>query len=111
MNWNRLNTSFPELLTATCSLALACLCANQGPAQIYTVLHPFAGAFDDGDTPRAGLALSGNTLYGSTEGAGAHWSGVIFRINKDGTDYSLLHTFESLWIGGPISTNTDGAYP
>src|SRR5215471_9475029 len=107
MNWHLFQTrllELPEFPTATCALALACLCASQGLAQTYTVLHPFEGAFDDGATPQAGLALAGNTLYGNTGDAGADWSGVIFRINTDGTGYALLHNFEALWIGGPIHT-------
>jgi uncharacterized repeat protein (TIGR03803 family) len=108
---NRFVARLRELPSAACALVLTCLCASQGLGQTYTVLHRFAGAFDDGETPSAGLILAGNTLYGTTQGGGPHFDGTVFRVNTDGTGYALLHTFEVVWIGGPIYTNADGAYP
>jgi len=62
----------------------------------YTILHTF-GLFDaDGGGPRGRLALSGSTLYGATYSGGGtngNQQGVIFKINTDGSGYTLLHTF------------------
>src|SRR5262249_5521173 len=56
---------------------------------------------DDGATPSAGLILSDNTLYGTTQVGGHTGAGTIFAINTDGTGFTSLHTFS----GG------DGANP
>jgi uncharacterized repeat protein (TIGR03803 family) len=70
----------------------------------FAVMHSFTGGgFDptgDGGAPYAGLALSGSTLYGVTSGGGTAGWGTIFRVNTDGTGYSVLKSFA-----------TDGAYP
>ena len=61
----------------------------------------------DGRGPYGTLVLSGTTLYGTTEGGyssgGSYDGGTIFKINTDGSGYTLLHNF----IGPP----TDGAVP
>jgi uncharacterized repeat protein (TIGR03803 family) len=68
----------------------------------------------DGATPTAGLALSGNTLYGMAAGGGTAGHGTVFTINTDGTGPTTLHTFTA-GIGSslalPSITNSDGAYP
>jgi len=76
----------------------------------YSVIHEF-GRYtvggnlweNDGSDPVAGL-LEGTdgTLYGTTSGT---WNnvgfGTIFKVNKDGSKYAILHTFSS----------SDGVYP
>jgi len=98
-----------KLPTTACALILAFLCARQGLAQTYAVVHAFAGGFDDGDTPGDGLALAGNTLYGTTQNGGSNLHGTIFRVNTDGTGHALLHSFDN--PGLPANTNADGANP
>ena len=47
----------------------------------------------DGAFPAAGLALSGNRLYGTAQ-AGGHWGdGVVFGINADGSGFSTMRSF------------------
>jgi len=46
--------------------------------------------------------LSGNVLYGTTYGGGSWDCGTIFKINTDGTGYTLLKNFTDA---------PDGAYP
>ncbi len=46
-----------------------------------TGLHSFAGYPSDGATPRAGLVLSGNTLYGTTYSGGDEDGGTIFSLS------------------------------
>lgn len=46
----------------------------------------------DGSTPAGGVTLSGNTLYGTTiyDYAGEYDAGSIFKINTDGSGYTVL---------------------
>ena len=71
----------------------------------YTNLHAFAGGLSDGANPLGSLTLSGTNLFGMTySGAGStSGSGVVFRINADGSGYTNLHAF----VGGA----NDGALP
>src|SRR5438105_9174355 len=50
----------------------------------------------DGASPTAGLALSGNTLYGTAAGGGTSGYGTVFAINTDGTGFRNLHSFNEL---------------
>ena len=69
----------------------------------YTVLKTFTGGpFDvanDGALPGAGLVLGDSTLYGTTSWGGAPafdgsvGCGVIFKLNTDGTGYTVLKEF------------------
>ena len=69
----------------------------------FSLLHSFVAANGDGWAPVGSLTLFGSTLYGMTrQGGGA--AGTIFRINVDGTGYSLFHSFTGM-SGG------DGANP
>ena len=80
-------------------------------------LHSFAagsGSFPniintEGAWPVAGLILSGNTLYGTTETGGNAGNGTVFKVNTDGSSFTSLHRFSALY--GPYSTNSDGASP
>ena len=67
----------------------------------YTVLHDFKGS-PDGASPMAELTLSGSTLYGTTDLGGSSNSGTVFKLNPDGTGYTVLHNFAGA---------SDGAYP
>jgi len=72
------------------------------PAQ-YAVLHSFAGQPADGRNPYGALVCGGKTLYGMTEIGGASDYGTVFKINKDGTGFAILHSF--------ANDGTDGHYP
>lgn len=61
----------------------------------------------DGSNPEAALIISGNTLYGTANQAGAGDSGTVFRVNTDGSAFTNLHSFTTL----SHSTNSDGAAP
>src|ERR1035441_6812738 len=47
--------------------------------------------------PRAGLILSGNTLYGTAETGGASDDGTVFAVNTDGTGFRTLHNFRFVY--------------
>ena len=61
----------------------------------YTILHNFGIGSGSAVDPVAGLILSGNRLYGTTQIGGAlpHSFGTVFTINIDGTGYTILYTF------------------
>ena len=68
----------------------------------YTVLHPFGGAPDDGGAPIGGVTLGNDgMLYGTTAAGGASGTagafrsgaGTVFRMARDGSGLSLLHSF------------------
>ncbi len=75
----------------------------------FTTLHAFTALVgypyntnSDGVGP-AGLALSGNSLYGTAVQGGAWNGGTVFAVNTDGTGFTILHHF----AGSP----SDGAIP
>jgi uncharacterized repeat protein (TIGR03803 family) len=72
--------------------------AGQG----YTALYSFGVVTNDGREPYAGL-LEGSDgwLYGSTYWGGEGGQGTLFRISKDGSNYSLLHSFRP-YITDPV---------
>jgi uncharacterized repeat protein (TIGR03803 family) len=84
----------------------------------FTSLHSFSGLPDrnpqtnsDGASPNCGLALSGNTLYGTAESGGSSGRGTVFSLNTDGTGFTSLHSLAgnegSLPYGGLVlSANT-----
>ncbi len=69
----------------------------------FTVLHSFDCT--NGCVPTAGVTEGGDgALYGTTQGGGgAAGGGTVFRINRDGTEFTVLHSFEC--------TSTDGCFP
>ena len=64
------------------SLALA-------STQTFTTLYNFPGG-TNGANPAAGLLLSGGTLYGTTFNGGSGGSGTVFKVNTDGSGYTIL---------------------
>jgi uncharacterized repeat protein (TIGR03803 family) len=65
----------------------------------------------DGMNPYAGLALSGNRLYGTAVYGGQWGKGTVFAVDTDGSNFATLHSFTALPpYPGPL-TNSDGANP
>jgi len=74
--------------------------ANDTDGSTFRSIHSFSSA--GGSQPYGSLIISGSTLYGMTMQGGTGGSlGTIFSINTDGTNFSLLHSFNS----------TDGSTP
>ena len=59
----------------------------------FTNLHGFTALNGEGANPFAGLILSGNALYGTTQTGGTQGYGTIFAVNTDGTGFTNLHSF------------------
>ncbi|MCI0540207.1 MAG: hypothetical protein L0Z50_33800 [Verrucomicrobiales bacterium] len=70
----------------------------------YTVLHGFAGAGGDGAYPWAALVEGKDgALYGTTGAGGRNNAGTVYKLNKDGSGYTVLRSF--------TFTNGDGSNP
>src|SRR6185503_1270329 len=100
-----MKTKNPFLLRALIA-ALGLILAGRLTAQTFTTLHSFAklipaftnsdGVFynnSDGANPDADLILSGNTIYGTAYGGGHANAGTVFKVNTDGTGFTILHKF------------------
>ena len=70
----------------------------------FNVLEPFNGV--NNEAYPCSLLLSGNTLYGGSQGPGVT-VGTLFAVNTNGTGFTTLHTFTT--ISAPHYTNSDGA--
>jgi len=64
-------------------------------AQI-NLLHEFAGGIVDGEYPYGSLIISGSTIFGMTHGGGDSGYGTIFKIETDGTGFTLLYEFSGV---------------
>lgn len=90
--------------SAGCGTVFKVQTNGTGFATIYT----FTGG-SDGDAPSAGLVLSSNKLYGTAYAGGSGNAGTVFKINTDGTGFTVLHSFPA--ASGDYLTNSQGAYP
>lgn len=66
------------------------------------VLHSFAAGGTDGSLPLGALIKVNDVLYGTTSTGGTNDDGTVFAIDPDGSNYSVLYSFQ----GG-----SDGAFP
>ena len=77
----------------------------------YQVLHTFKTVTNDGHGPIAGVfeatdgVLYGTTLYGGTNDFG----GTVFKMNKDGSGYAVIHTFARTNGYSPAASLIEGA--
>ena len=80
-----------------------------------SVVHSFPAASANnatnagGASPTALIALSGNTIYGTTTTGGAAANGTVFSVTTNGATFSDLHDFSLL--DSQAGTNVDGAAP
>jgi len=96
--------SLPLLITV-----LGLTLAGRGTAQTFTVLHTFTSESNGAANPFAGVILSGTNLYGTSQGGGSSGMGTVFRVSKNGTHFTNLHSFTA--ASGPKGTNSDGVNP
>ena len=67
----------------------------------YAVLKHFGTPYEDGHGPYGGLVVSGNTLYGTATGAGNNGQGTLFKVNIDGTGFTVLKFFDGFSGSSP----------
>ena len=67
----------------------------------YSTLFNFTGGTTNGANPNGALTLAGSFLVGTTKAGGSANDGTVFKINPDGSGFSILHNF----------TGTDGINP
>src|SRR5947207_6627827 len=110
-----MKTKNPFLLPALIA-SVGLTLAGRVTAQTFTTLHTFTalsngdyGTNSDGVAPN-GLFLSGNTLYGTAKFSGPSDAGTVFKVNTDGTGFTILHSFTARSSSSPF-TNSDGAIP
>jgi uncharacterized repeat protein (TIGR03803 family) len=76
----------------------------------FATLKNFLGM--DGNDPESGLLQgSDGTLYGTTYAGGTSNRGTIFRLNPDGSGYSVLHNFDgsaAKWPSASLIQGSDG---
>lgn len=66
----------------------------------FTILKLFTNSLE-GARPESGLTLSGGVLYGTAYGGGGSGYGTVFKLNTNGTGFTVLKSF----------TGTDGRFP
>lgn len=80
----------------------------------FTILHRFQSWTSttsggspinaDGATPEAALIEgSDGLLYGATRAGGAYGAGVVFRMSRDGTSFTVLHEFISVTVNNTVT--------
>lgn len=82
-----------------------CSLSVESFAQSFTVLHSFS-TNADGQNPLAGVSVSGDTLYGATlqgDNGSGYDSGVIYSVSTNGSNYTILHSFQGPDGLNPIS--------
>ena len=116
----KLHLRFAVFLTA---LSAVCPFACRADLPTLTVLHTFSpggpgdltpshDANQDGAKPEAPLVQGPDgAFYGTTPSGGAHGTGVIFKINADGTGFIVLHSFGPLDALFTNDANADGCRP
>jgi len=77
---------------------------------LFTVLANFDGS-NTGADPYGGVTLGlDGTLYGTTQFAGPHGNGTVFRLTTGGTLH-ILYSFSAMTWNGTNYINNDGANP
>jgi len=77
------------------------------------LLHSFSYLAGEGNSPNASLIEgTDGTLYGTTQTGGSAGSGTVFKVNKDGSGYSQLHSFahsDGFNVSAPVIEGSDGS--
>lgn len=75
----------------------------------FSVLDAGTGGNPDGARPFGGVVPSGGKLYGTTSAGGLGGSGVVFVMDANGGNYTVLHDFDPL--DAQSGENAGGAIP
>ena len=78
----------------------------------YQVLHVFGGSGDGQQPPDGVFEASDGVLYGVTYSGGTNGAGTVWRLNKNGTGYGIVHYFgpsiQGKYPGGAMVEGTNG---
>lgn len=79
----------------------------------FVVLRQFTGLDGDGRYPDQIFDGKDGILYGTTSGGGNNLAGTVFKLNQDGTGYSVLFSFPATndllsYPRGPLVEGADG---
>jgi uncharacterized repeat protein (TIGR03803 family) len=100
------------ITTDTFTAGMGTLFKLQKDGSSFRVLHRFTGSEGDGRHPSGPLVkASDGALLGTTAGGGSHDKGTIFRLNSDGTRYTVLASFserEGIEPWGRLVVGADG---
>jgi uncharacterized repeat protein (TIGR03803 family) len=79
----------------------------------FTQIHNFAASSwdsasgnmtnSDGAYPVAAMILAGDTLFGTTSQGGAAGGGTVFKLNTNGSGFTVLHNFTNFFDGSSPS--------
>lgn len=61
----------------------------------YTPIHVFTGGNNDGSQPHSGVIEINSIFYGITAAGGTHDNGTLYKINPDGSGFSVLYSFHN----------------
>jgi len=73
----------------------------------YAILRRFNRS-TDGAGPRSRLAVSGQTLYGTAGDGGASNYGTLFKLNTNGSAFSIVKNFDYAVLSGPVGMTLSG---
>lgn len=60
----------------------------------YSPVHIFKGGVDDGAQPHSGVLAVDSFFYGTTAEGGLEGRGTIYKMKPDGTEFSVLSSFQ-----------------
>src|SRR5438552_273208 len=76
----------------------------------FNVLCNFPDTGNNHGANPSALILSGSTLYGTESNGGSHGNGAVYKVNTDGSSFTILHDFTATAYPPP-QVNGDGAEP
>ena len=76
---------------------------------VETIVHDFTNGTDDGGFPESPLLISGNALYGTSEGGGVNGHGTVFQASysrQTGWQTTVLYSFAASYTGEGFAPQT-----
>jgi uncharacterized repeat protein (TIGR03803 family) len=99
-----------RFIAAVTILTLGLFHSTAQTITVFDTLHAFSSSSGipptnpDGSSPKSGLILCGNTLYGTAAYGAFFGCGTVFQINTDGSGFSALYDFTNGFDGStPIA--------
>jgi uncharacterized repeat protein (TIGR03803 family) len=88
--------------------------SQYAPLYSFSALDPNSGTNSDGSLPTGALLQeSDGSIVGETQLGGTNGTGVVYKINSDGTGFTVLHSFgngaDGTYPGGGLIAGPDGS--